>query len=164
MAFFDLREPVSARTHGAGLLLALPDTFFLWHRSSGCHPAKRLRGRLDLDADPIIRIVHPAPTRRVGFTQPPRADDGQEDIAPGDRVLQEQAKIPTTCNLIEIIEYIISPKLTLEPLVDVIGNVLAVLAPVGDEHIHCGVLPLGSDYRYWTGERIHPSGGSGRRR
>lgn len=42
MNFFDLREPVSAWTHCAGLLLALPGTLFLWRRSRGRHPARRL--------------------------------------------------------------------------------------------------------------------------
>ena len=41
MAFFDLREPVSAWTHCLGLLLALPGTLLLWRRSGGDH-AKRL--------------------------------------------------------------------------------------------------------------------------
>ena len=40
--FFDLREPVNAWSHCAGLLLALPGTLLLWRRSSGDHPAKRL--------------------------------------------------------------------------------------------------------------------------
>ena len=39
MLSFDLREPVSAWSHCAGLLLALPGTFVLWRRSSGCPPA-----------------------------------------------------------------------------------------------------------------------------
>ena len=42
MELFDLREPVSAWSHCAGLLLALPGTLLLWRRSSGDHPAKRL--------------------------------------------------------------------------------------------------------------------------
>ena len=84
----------------------------------------------------ILRIVHPAPTRHVGFSQPPGANDDQEDIAPGDRVLQDPAKIPTERNRIYILEYTIWSKLTLEPIVDATGNVLGVLAPVGDEHIH----------------------------
>ncbi len=42
MDFFDLREPVSAWSHCAGLLLALPGTLLLWRRSSGGHPARRL--------------------------------------------------------------------------------------------------------------------------
>ena len=41
MAFFDLREPVSAWSHCAGLLLALPGILLLWRRSGG-DPAKRL--------------------------------------------------------------------------------------------------------------------------
>ena len=32
---FDLREPVSALTHGLGLILALPGTILLWRRA-GC--------------------------------------------------------------------------------------------------------------------------------
>ena len=42
MDLFDLREPVSAWSHGVGLLLALPGTLLLWRRSSGGDPAKRL--------------------------------------------------------------------------------------------------------------------------
>ncbi len=42
MDFFDLREPISAWSHCAGLLLALPGTLLLWRRSSGDHLAKRL--------------------------------------------------------------------------------------------------------------------------
>lgn len=42
MDFLDLREPASAWSHCAGLLLALPGTFLLWRRSRGCHFAKRL--------------------------------------------------------------------------------------------------------------------------
>ena len=41
MAFFDLREPVSAWSHCLGLLLALPGILLLWRRSGGDH-AKRL--------------------------------------------------------------------------------------------------------------------------
>jgi hemolysin III len=41
MNFLDLREPVSAWSHFAGALLALPGTFLLWRRSAG-EPAKRL--------------------------------------------------------------------------------------------------------------------------
>jgi hemolysin III len=41
MDFLDLREPVSACSHGAGLLLALPGTLILWRRSHGDR-AKRL--------------------------------------------------------------------------------------------------------------------------
>jgi len=41
MDFLNLREPVSAWSHGAGLLLALPGTLLLWRRSAG-DPAKRL--------------------------------------------------------------------------------------------------------------------------
>jgi hemolysin III len=35
MPFFDLREPVSAWSHCAGLVLALPGTLLLWRRSTG---------------------------------------------------------------------------------------------------------------------------------
>ena len=41
MDFLDLREPVSAWSHFAGLVLALPGTYLLWRRSVG-DPAKRL--------------------------------------------------------------------------------------------------------------------------
>jgi hemolysin III len=41
MGFFDFREPVSAWSHCAGVLLALPGTFLLWRRSAG-EPSKRL--------------------------------------------------------------------------------------------------------------------------
>ena len=94
--------------------------------------------------------------RRVGLTQPTGADDDQEGIAPGDRLLQDPAKIPTERNRIYIFEFIVWFKRTLEPIVDTIGKGLAVLAPVADEHLHFEALPLGPDYRYWTGERIHP--------
>jgi hemolysin III len=36
MNLLDLREPVSAWSHGAGLLLALPGTVSLWRRGDGC--------------------------------------------------------------------------------------------------------------------------------
>ncbi len=35
MSFLDFREPVSAWSHCAGVLLALPGTFLLWRRSAG---------------------------------------------------------------------------------------------------------------------------------
>jgi hemolysin III len=35
MSILDFREPVSAWSHCAGLLLALPGTILLWRRSSG---------------------------------------------------------------------------------------------------------------------------------
>jgi hemolysin III len=35
MGFLDFREPVSAWSHCAGVLLALPATFLLWRRSAG---------------------------------------------------------------------------------------------------------------------------------
>src|SRR5437764_1364648 len=35
MDYLHLREPVSAWSHGAGLLLALPGTLLLWRRSAG---------------------------------------------------------------------------------------------------------------------------------
>ena len=41
MSFLDFREPVSAWSHCAGALFALPATFLLWRRSSA-QPAKRL--------------------------------------------------------------------------------------------------------------------------
>jgi hemolysin III len=41
MDFLDLREPVSAWSHCAGLFLALPGTYLLWRRSAGDR-AKRL--------------------------------------------------------------------------------------------------------------------------
>jgi hemolysin III len=41
MSFLDFREPVSAWSHCAGLMLALPGTFLLWRRSAGA-PVKRL--------------------------------------------------------------------------------------------------------------------------
>src|SRR5262245_29436332 len=41
MDFFDLREPVSAWSHCAGLLLSLPGTLLLWRRSTGGRPAQR---------------------------------------------------------------------------------------------------------------------------
>ena len=41
MDFLDLREPVSAWTHAAGLVLSLPATLLLWRRGRG-DPAKRL--------------------------------------------------------------------------------------------------------------------------
>ncbi len=41
MNFLDFREPVSTWSHCAGLLLALPGTYFLWRRSAG-QPPKRL--------------------------------------------------------------------------------------------------------------------------
>ena len=93
----------------------------------GDHRDVTLQGRLDLDADVIPRIVHPPPTRRVGFSQPSGADDDQEDIAPGDRVLQDPAKIPTERDRIYILEYVICTELPLEPIVDTIGDVMAVL-------------------------------------
>lgn len=42
MGVFDLREPASALSHGAGLVMALPGTLLLWRRSRGCRLAKRL--------------------------------------------------------------------------------------------------------------------------
>ena len=42
MDFFDLREPVSAWSHCGGMLLAVPGTWYLWHRSRGARFAKRL--------------------------------------------------------------------------------------------------------------------------
>ena len=42
MDFFDLREPVNAWTHCAGLVLAIPATLVLWRRSRGSRPAKRI--------------------------------------------------------------------------------------------------------------------------
>ncbi len=41
MSILDFREPVSAWSHCAGLLLAVPGTFLLWRRSAG-EPTKRL--------------------------------------------------------------------------------------------------------------------------
>ena len=41
MGFLDFREPVSAWSHCAGVMLALPGTFLLWRRSAG-EPTKRL--------------------------------------------------------------------------------------------------------------------------
>ena len=41
MTFLDFREPVSAWSHCAGMLLALPGTFLLWRRSVGT-TSKRL--------------------------------------------------------------------------------------------------------------------------
>ena len=41
MNLLDFREPVSAWSHCAGVLLALPGTFLLWRRSAG-DPTKRL--------------------------------------------------------------------------------------------------------------------------
>jgi hemolysin III len=41
MCFLDFREPVSAWSHCAGLLLAVPGTVLLWRRSAG-EPIKRL--------------------------------------------------------------------------------------------------------------------------
>ena len=41
MHFLEFREPVSAWSHCAGVLLALPGTFLLWRRSVG-EPSKRL--------------------------------------------------------------------------------------------------------------------------
>ena len=38
----DFREPASAWTHLAGLILALPGTWILWRRSRGDDPGKRL--------------------------------------------------------------------------------------------------------------------------
>jgi hemolysin III len=42
MDLLDLREPVSAWTHAAGLLLALAGTLLLWRRSRGSDLARRL--------------------------------------------------------------------------------------------------------------------------
>ena len=42
MDFSDLREPVSAWSHAAGLVMALPATWYLWHRGRGIGPARRL--------------------------------------------------------------------------------------------------------------------------
>jgi hemolysin III len=41
MDFLDLREPVSAWSHSAGLLLSLPETLLLWRRSTGGRPVQR---------------------------------------------------------------------------------------------------------------------------
>jgi hemolysin III len=41
LSFLDFREPVSAWSHCAGVLLALPGTLLLWRRSAGT-PSKRL--------------------------------------------------------------------------------------------------------------------------
>jgi hemolysin III len=41
MSIFDFREPVSAWSHCAGVMLALPGTLLLWRRCAG-EPAKRL--------------------------------------------------------------------------------------------------------------------------
>jgi hemolysin III len=40
MTYLDFREPVSAWTHGGGLLLSIPATALLWRRSAG-DPARR---------------------------------------------------------------------------------------------------------------------------
>jgi hemolysin III len=41
MAYLDFREPVSAWTHGGGLVLSIPATALLWRRAAG-DPARRL--------------------------------------------------------------------------------------------------------------------------
>jgi hemolysin III len=38
MLLFDLREPVNAVSHGAGMMLALPVTWMLWKRCGSIHP------------------------------------------------------------------------------------------------------------------------------
>lgn len=42
MILLDVREPMSAWSHLAGLLLAVPGTLLLWRRSRGGDPARRL--------------------------------------------------------------------------------------------------------------------------
>ena len=42
MDFSDLREPISAWTHAAGLVLAVPGTLYLWWRARRARPAKRI--------------------------------------------------------------------------------------------------------------------------
>ena len=42
MNLLDLREPASAWTHFAGFLLSVPGTWYLWQRSRGSPPARRL--------------------------------------------------------------------------------------------------------------------------
>ena len=42
MNLLDLREPASAWTHFAGLLLSIPGTVYLWRRGRGGPPARRL--------------------------------------------------------------------------------------------------------------------------
>ena len=52
MLLFDLREPINALSHGAGMLLALPVTWLLWQRS-------RLHGARDQEAGlpPVDRVI-----------------------------------------------------------------------------------------------------------
>ena len=75
MDLFDLREPVSAWSHFAGLLLALPGTLLLWRRSGGDHRQAAEPARLRPEPGLLLCGQHPLPW-------PPHPDGSARRLRP----------------------------------------------------------------------------------
>src|SRR5205823_6380019 len=85
---------------------------------------------LDLDADPIVRIVDPAGPARPSHRKPCVPDHGKEDITARDPLGQDPAEVRPqgdTINVLEDLEML--SKVFAEP----IRLMLAILAPIGNE-------------------------------
>ena len=94
-----------------------------------------VQGRLDLDADRVVRMVQPAPPLTVGHGEPGLADHGHQEVAGPDRVLQVLAEIDAIRNRIDIQKNFAIGELLSQPIVDHASGISAVVASVGDEDL-----------------------------
>ena len=59
------------------------------------HRDVALKRRRDFDADEIVRIIEPPASAVVTHIQPSRSDDGEQDIAPSDRLAYDFDEVHT---------------------------------------------------------------------
>ena len=102
------------------------------------------QGRLDLDADEVLRVVQPSlafprPFSVTNF-KPLLSDNRQQDVALSHRLVEVFAEIDADRGCVDVQKDVVAAEMRFQAVVNSARDVLAVLAAVGDEYFWHGNL------------------------
>jgi hypothetical protein len=101
-----------------------------------------LEGRQDLDANKIRRVVQPTlaalGSLRVANVEPLLPDDGQQDVALPNGLVEVFAEIDAERNGVDVQKNVVASEMRFQPVVDATRDMFAVVSAVGNEYLGHG--------------------------
>ena len=101
----------------------------------------------DFDGNKIIRIKEPALTVFVSGIYPVGTDNGYEEIARGNLIVEMIYEVDARRNMVDIHEKIFPPKSLGKPIMEPTGHTGRVVSAVIDENLTSHDLPKGFQWR-----------------